>query len=169
MLQHGDSGYLAAGAARSCAASPTLRSGASHAQDRSRSPAHGMTTGLPVDHALGPLAQAVADNAVPVLGVPGDKEWFTSDAVLDTWVLKSVPAPQVRAGLALIPCSERKQIILSCMKTEHTIRNMNSYFAGCIRKSVASMDFRRTQTKSTPLPTVQSRASGPSAHGNSLA
>ena len=73
MLQHGDSGYLAASAARSCAASPALRSGASDAQDRSRSPAHGMTTGLPVDHALGPLVQAVAGNVVLVSGVLADK------------------------------------------------------------------------------------------------
>merc|ERR1712026_574216 len=76
----------------------------------------GMTTGLPADHALGPLAQAAADNVVLVLGVPEDKEWFTSDTVLDTWVLKSVPSGQVRAGLALISCSERKQIIMSCRR-----------------------------------------------------
>ena len=151
MLQHGDCGYSAVGAAKSCAASPTRRSGASHAQDCSRSPAHGMTTGLPADHAQGPLAQDAADNAIPVLGGTEDKEWFTSDTVLDTWVRKSVDDAEVRAELALFSSSERQQIIKFCMRAEHTILNMNCYCAGCIRKSVVSKVMRRTQTKSLPL------------------
>ena len=156
MLPHGDSGYLVAGAGRSCAASPALRSGASHAQDRSRSPAPVMTTGLASDHALAPVARAAADNAVLSVGVPEDQDWFTMDVVLDNWVLKSVHSPAIRAQLALISLQDRKQIITSCMRTAHNIRNMNSYFAGCIRKSVATMDMRRTQTKSPPLFTVHS-------------
>ena len=151
MLQHGDCGYSAVGAAKSCAASPTRRSGASHAQDCSRSLAHGMTTVLPADHAQGPLAQDAADNAIPVLGGTEDKEWFTSDTVLDTWVLKSVDDAEVRAELALFSSSERQQIIKYCMRAEHTIPNMNCYCAGCIRKSVVSKVMRRTQTKSLPL------------------
>ena len=158
MFQHGGPGSVAADAVSVCAASPALRSVTSHAQDRSRSPAHGPTSGLPLHHPLAAVAEVAVANASGATAVPEDRSWYTTDTILDCWVLKSIASPQVRAGLAVLPCGERKQIILSCMKSEHSVRNLTNYFVGCIRKSLAAAEFRKSQTPSTLPPTAHSVA-----------
>jgi hypothetical protein len=108
------------------------------ADHRSRSPAS-HSAGLPSHHVL----HAVAVEAVSTMGsglksVPEDKAWFTGDTTLDFWVLRHILNPAARSGLSLLPAEERKHIIRVCMAKQHSVRSVDNYFQGCVRKSVAA-------------------------------
>ena len=112
-----------------------------HGQDRSRSPVHAPRTGLPVHQSQAPAAQAVAAGLPPApAAVHEDSLWFTSDTILDHWVLQNISAPPVRAGLALIDLKERKNIINVCMNNAGGVRNMANYFQGCIRRAISAKE-----------------------------
>ena len=147
-------GHAASGAGGTPAAAvlPNRGTTGGPAQDRSRSPALKHIAGLPSTSPLAPVAAAAVAAAAPSTACPEDRLWYTGDTTLDFWVLQKIPLQQVRAGLALIHLTERKNIIHSCMSNEHLARNLMNYFQGCIRKAISAQEYKKDH-KSNPGPT----------------
>ena len=88
--------------------------------------------GIPGHHVLHAIAVDAATSAGHGLRtVPEDAAWFTSDGMLDSWVLRHIVNPAARSFLSFVPVDERKHIIRVCMSRQHVLRSVDNYSQDC--------------------------------------